>query len=399
MSDRIFTVLTIDGGGVRGIMTARFLQEIEERTGKKTSELFDLIAGSSTGAILAGSLTIADENDPTQAKYSAKDMKNFYLQYAAQIFPANRNRQIKNLVPGLNGFFNPAPFEKILEDHLGDAKMGDSLNHLMIAGTDMKKFRPVWMCNFKEMGKRADLPQKWESLKLRDAIRASASPPTIFPAKYIYTQPNKNSPQVHERHAFLDGSMFSATISRRAYTRALKLAPSDARIVVVSLGTGCIEPNLTPDEINKMSLLDWVNSAKGTSIFSTSIEMTIRDILNDLREEIGEDLFRFDPSIDTMDIDRPDMGLTNAKAENLQKLIKAAEKMIDLHDERIDDLCEILLARHHIEQQLAAKPAEQDKPEKRGGILSRFNFFKSKDGQKPKSGNDNNIPQKKFRPK
>ncbi len=353
MSERIFTVLTIDGGGVRGVITARLLQEIEERTGKPIAKLFDLIAGSSTGAILAGSLTVPDEKNPEKPRYSAEDMKKFYLDFSAKIFPPSRNRQLKHLMPGLSGFFNPAPFEKILEDQLGDATMGDSLTHLMIAGTDMKKFRPVWMSNFKELGKRPDLPHKWESLKLRDAIRASASAPTVFPAKYIYTQPNKNNPQAHERHAFLDGSLFASTVGRRAYTRAKKLAPKGARVVVVSLGTGAIEPNLTPDEINKLSPFDWINSDKGTSVFSVAAEMTIRDIINDLREELGEDLFRLDALIDPDEPDAPSMSLTNAKEENMQRLLKAADKMIDMHDERIDELCQVLLARHHMEQQFA----------------------------------------------
>src|SRR5215210_1589295 len=46
-------VLSIDGGGIRGIIPATVLAEIERRTGKLTSEVFDLVAGTSTGGILA----------------------------------------------------------------------------------------------------------------------------------------------------------------------------------------------------------------------------------------------------------------------------------------------------------------------------------------------------------
>ena len=67
---RVFTVLVIDGGGVRGIVPARILQEIEERTGKPVSELFDLVAGASTGAIVAAGLVIPDPADPSKPRFS-----------------------------------------------------------------------------------------------------------------------------------------------------------------------------------------------------------------------------------------------------------------------------------------------------------------------------------------
>ena len=92
MSKRIFTVLTIDGGGVRGIISARLLQEVEKRTDKPIAELYDLVAGVSTGAILAGSLTAPSAEDPTKPRFSAKDMVDFYLSYAKEIFPEDRFR-------------------------------------------------------------------------------------------------------------------------------------------------------------------------------------------------------------------------------------------------------------------------------------------------------------------
>src|SRR5919198_1588171 len=50
-------VLAIDGGGIRGLIPALVLAEIERRTGRRTASLFDLVAGTSTGAIIACALT------------------------------------------------------------------------------------------------------------------------------------------------------------------------------------------------------------------------------------------------------------------------------------------------------------------------------------------------------
>jgi patatin-like phospholipase/acyl hydrolase len=49
MSDPFYKILSIDGGGIRGLIAGLILVEIEKRTGKAISELFDLIAGTSTG--------------------------------------------------------------------------------------------------------------------------------------------------------------------------------------------------------------------------------------------------------------------------------------------------------------------------------------------------------------
>jgi uncharacterized protein len=65
-------VLSIDGGGIRGILPAMILAEIERRTRKLTSELFDLVAGTSTGGILALGLTKPGQNG--KPKYSAKKL-------------------------------------------------------------------------------------------------------------------------------------------------------------------------------------------------------------------------------------------------------------------------------------------------------------------------------------
>ena len=56
-----FNILSIDGGGIRGIIPAMILADIERRTGHRIAEMFDMIAGTSTGGILALGLTVPEE--------------------------------------------------------------------------------------------------------------------------------------------------------------------------------------------------------------------------------------------------------------------------------------------------------------------------------------------------
>ena len=73
-----YKVLSLDGGGIRGIIPAIILQEIEKRTQKRIWELFDLIAGTSTGGFLAMILTMPHPDNPNTARYSMEEIINMY---------------------------------------------------------------------------------------------------------------------------------------------------------------------------------------------------------------------------------------------------------------------------------------------------------------------------------
>ncbi|MBK8983022.1 MAG: patatin-like phospholipase family protein [Ignavibacteria bacterium] len=77
-------ILTIDGGGIRGVLPARILHEIEKRTKKPIAELFDLIAGTSTGGILALCLTKPDSKG--NPRYKALDILKLYEEEGKKIF-------------------------------------------------------------------------------------------------------------------------------------------------------------------------------------------------------------------------------------------------------------------------------------------------------------------------
>ena len=88
----VIRVLSIDGGGIRGVAVARILEEIERAMGnKRIHELFDVVVGTSTGGLLTIMATVPqrDKNDPTKQGdvMTAEDAKNFYLNKGAEIFP------------------------------------------------------------------------------------------------------------------------------------------------------------------------------------------------------------------------------------------------------------------------------------------------------------------------
>src|SRR4249919_3567713 len=91
---RPLRVLALDGGGIRGVIPATLLAEIEKRTGKRIAETFDLIAGTSTGGILALGLTTPDSNDASKPRYTAEDLVGMYAEKGSAIFRLSLGRRL-----------------------------------------------------------------------------------------------------------------------------------------------------------------------------------------------------------------------------------------------------------------------------------------------------------------
>jgi patatin-like phospholipase/acyl hydrolase len=73
-------VLALDGGGIRGIIPATVLNEIDRRCNRRIGEIFDLIAGTSTGGILALALTTPDPANPGEPRYRAEELVSLYAE-------------------------------------------------------------------------------------------------------------------------------------------------------------------------------------------------------------------------------------------------------------------------------------------------------------------------------
>src|SRR4051794_8458418 len=85
-------ILSIDGGGIRGIIPGQVLvaleKKLQEKTGKESrlADYFDFFAGTSTGGILTCICLCPSENDPTKARFSAQEAVNLYIENGDDIF-------------------------------------------------------------------------------------------------------------------------------------------------------------------------------------------------------------------------------------------------------------------------------------------------------------------------
>ena len=129
-SDQPFRILSLDGGGIRGIFPAAILADLESTylCGGSVTEYFDLITGTSTGGILALGLA---------AGMSASELLDLYMTRGKEIFPP-KLRPLRKVLQYFVAGYRRKPLDRILEEVLGDMKLRDSRVRLCIPSLDWK---------------------------------------------------------------------------------------------------------------------------------------------------------------------------------------------------------------------------------------------------------------------
>src|SRR5215472_5219782 len=117
MADEIIRILSMDGGGIRGIIPARILQHIEESTGKPASALFHLIAGTSTGGILGCGLA---------KEKPARQIADLYAKRGGEIFHRSLWDKVTTIDGLSNPDYDPSPLEAIVGEELGDTWLSET---------------------------------------------------------------------------------------------------------------------------------------------------------------------------------------------------------------------------------------------------------------------------------
>ena len=176
MEQKVFKILSIDGGGIKGLYSASILARIEEKTGKKVGDYFDMICGTSTGGLIALGLSTG---------IPAQNLADFYYQKGNKIFPASnyfalriiqRKWQfIKQLL--LWGKFSSTTLKSMLTEIFGDITMGEAGNLLCIPSYNLIKGEPrVFKFPHKEGRFFMD-----KDIKMVDVALATTAAPTYFP--------------------------------------------------------------------------------------------------------------------------------------------------------------------------------------------------------------------------
>jgi predicted acylesterase/phospholipase RssA len=290
--------LAIDGGGIRGLIPALVIAEIERRTGRPLGSLVDVIAGTSTGGIIACGLA-------KPQPLSGEQIAAIYEQDGPKIFDRSALKVITSADGYLDERYSSDGLVKSLQTHLGTARLTDATTLVVITAYDLQARQALLL--------RSDSGD----VSMVDAAHATSAAPTYF-------EPVRIGPRT-----LVDGGVFAINPAVFAYAEA-GAAPE----LLLSLGTGSHTRPLPYDEVKNWGRLEWAEpiidvvfdgSADAVDLQLTALD---RDGYIRLQTELVE-------ASDALD---------DASAENLAKLRREAERLIADHDAEIDRACALLTA-------------------------------------------------------
>jgi hypothetical protein len=246
-----FRVLAIDGGGIRGLIAARVIARLDELTSaeageeRRMADCFHMIAGTSTGGLLALGLTVPDPANPTRPRLSGADLVELYLSEGPRIFGDTLHKLI-SLGGWIGPKHSPARLARALRERFGDARLRDALRELIVTSYDMSEPGPHF---FKRWRARESDDR---DATMVDVGLATAAAPTYYPSYGL------------ARRALVDGGLFAANPSVAAVVEALKRRddePRDLRpgeLLLVSLGTGQHETGHRQPEVRRWGRIGWI---------------------------------------------------------------------------------------------------------------------------------------------
>ena len=246
-------LLSIDGGGIRGIIPAVILEKLRACLGRELWQSFDLIAGTSTGGIIAlGIGTGCNDAQP----YSPPELLNFYLENGPAIFKKSLLTTLRELCAPK---YSPAALEQALAKNFQDVQFSSALTPLLISSYDLKGQIPFF---FKSHRIAANPSFDW---KLTEIARATSAAPTFFPPLHLA--------RGSEEYVLVDGGVCVNNPSMAAYAEARALYPDADRIVVVSVGTGDRQDHIQYSSARKWGLLGWAR--KIVPVFMDSVSEAV----------------------------------------------------------------------------------------------------------------------------
>jgi patatin-like phospholipase/acyl hydrolase len=223
-------VLSIDGGGIRGLIPALVLTEVERRSGRRVWELFDLIAGTSTGGILACALCAPDP-------LPAEQLVGLYEEEGPKIFDRSLYQRIRSADGLLDEKYDAAALDSALERFLAKKRLAETKPDLLVPAYNMGEPGPYF---FKSRKAR----EKDEDFTLAEVARATSAAPTYFEAFPL------------RDWALVDGGVFANNPAMCAYAEVIRFQPA-ADVVLLSLGTGQRTRQRSFADVEDWGLIEW----------------------------------------------------------------------------------------------------------------------------------------------
>ncbi len=313
-------VLCIDGGGIRGLIPALVLAEIERRTGRRIADMVDLIAGTSTGGILAAGL--ARPGDDGRPRFSAEELAGIYVEEGPGIFHRSLLKRVFSVGGWIDERYEDDGLNAALDRYLGDAWLSDALVDLFVTAYDIHDRFAFF---FRSARARTD-PEY--DFRLVETARATSGAPSYFEPAEVTDRAGART------YPLIDGGVDAVNPSMCAYADVARSGRLDGLELMLSLGTGAQTRAYTFAQARWWGQLEWARPV---------LDMVFDGVADTIEFEsatlMGDRYVRLQTALNVASDD-----LDDASERNLADLRTEAERLIAESGDELDRACAVLAA-------------------------------------------------------
>lgn len=311
-------ILTISGGGIYGIIPAKILAYLEEKTHKSTALMFDLIIGTSTGALQAAYLTLPNEFG--KAKYSAKEMLDLYKSSSKNFFYAPWYHRLLTLNGLLGSKYVNTKRVEFLQKIVKNTRYNQLLSNVVISAYDIQHNMPILFFNW-------DIKSKYhsylnENFLVSSLLVAVTSAPAFFPATLMDIN--------HKTYTLVDGALYLDNPSFTGLLLAMIFYPNK-KYVLVSLDTGIKKINRK--SLSKAGIIEWVLAYLEEM---GMVDMKKNNLLMAWLAKMRPEAIEFH----SFDVPITNGALDDNSLKNINKISRGADLLIANNRKELDDLAE-----------------------------------------------------------
>ncbi|WJX41534.1 Proteolipid protein 2 [Trifolium repens] len=336
----LVTILSIDGGGIRGLIPATILEflesQLQELDGEsaRLADYFDVITGTSTGGLVTAMLSAP--NDKQRPLFAAKDIKPFYLEHCPNIFPQHKHLgSIGKLYRSLAGpKYDGKYLHNVVREKLGEIRVHETLTNIVIPTFDIKTMQPTIFSSYK-IKKNPCM-----DARLSDICISTSAAPTYLPGYNFKNQDTEGN--THEFN-LVDGGVCANNPTLVAVNEVTKqiinqnndfytIKPMEySRFLIISLGTGTPknEQKFNAKMAAKWGLLDWLTHGGSTpliDVFSQSSGDMVDFHLSTITQALNSQHNYLRIQDDTLTGTSSSVDI--ATKDNLEKLCQIGDKLL-----------------------------------------------------------------------
>lgn len=334
-------ILSIDGGGIRGILPASILAHLEKRLiqergnpNLRVADCFDLLSGTSAGGILVAlyltpnkSSDINSVNNP-RPKYSAQEVLDLYTELGPLLFKKSIGYFFKSVAGLLRSRYSEDALYHFSKQIIGDSYISEVMKDCLITAYDLSSRKALLFSKFatKKYGSMADY-------KLSDIACATSAAPSYFIPSQIFAKDGG------PRH-LVDGGVYAGNPSMCALVEAIKIWPKERveNFSMLSIGTGKVVKPYHYKQTKHFGYIHWLNPILDILMSSVSetVDYQVQQIFT--ISKVSQNYIRIEPPLFTADTK-----MDNGSSSNIRKLQWAAQNYIDHNELLLDSICRSII--------------------------------------------------------